>query len=89
SLKEALLHYSYTDCEDYIRRQDRYSTLYAKEKIADGFRVNWTHLFLRPLLKFFINFILKQGFREGYLGFFLAKNGALYTYQKYAKTKLE
>ena len=87
SLKEALLHYSYTDCEDYIRRQDRYSTLYAKEKIADGFRANWTHLYLRPPLNFFKNFFLKQGFREGYLGFFLAKNGALYTYHKYAKTK--
>jgi len=89
SLKEALLHYSYIDFEDYIQRQDRYSTLYAKEKMADGFRANWTHLYLRPPLKFLINFILKQGFREGYLGFFLAKNGALYTYQKYAKTKLE
>tara|TARA_Y100001960_G_C14745575_1_gene865429 strand:+ start:1302 stop:2048 length:747 start_codon:yes stop_codon:yes gene_type:complete len=89
SLKEALLHYSYKDGEDYIQRQDRYSTLYAKEKIADGFQVNWTHLYLRPPLNFFKIFILKQGFREGSLGFFLAKIGALYTYQKYAKTKSE
>ena len=35
------------------------------------------------------NFILKQGFREGSLGFFLAKSSAIYTYQKYAKTKSE
>ena len=87
SLKEALLHYSYKDFEDYIQRQDRYSTLYAKEKMAGGFRANWTHLYLHPSFNFFKNYILKQGFREGSLGFFLAKNGAIYTYHKYAKTK--
>ena len=79
SLKEALLHYSYKDFEDYIQRQDRYSTLYAKEKMAGGFRANWTHLYLHPPFNFFKNYILKQGFREGSLGFFLAKNGAIYT----------
>jgi len=35
---------------------------------------------------FLKSFILKQGFRDGSLGLFLAKNGALYTYYKYAKT---
>jgi len=86
SLNHALLHYSYKDGDDYMQRQDRYSTLYAQEKISNGFRANWTHLYLRPPLKFFKNFILKQGFRDGSLGLFLAKNGALYTYYKYAKT---
>ena len=86
SLNQALLHYSYKDGDDYIQRQDRYSTLYAQEKISNGFRANWTHLYLRPPLKFLKIFILKQGFRDGSLGLFLAKNGALYTYYKYAKT---
>ena len=86
SLKRPLTHYSYRDHEDYIQRQDRYSTLYAQEKMANGFRANWTHLYLRPSFIFFRNYILKQGFRDGYLGFFLAKNAANYTYQKYAKT---
>jgi glycosyltransferase involved in cell wall biosynthesis len=86
SLRKALMHYSYADREDYIERQDRYSTLYAQEKRADGFRANWTHLYLRPLFSFFKNYFLKQGFRCGYLGLFLAKSAACYTYQKYAKT---
>ncbi|MFT4578851.1 MAG: (heptosyl)LPS beta-1,4-glucosyltransferase [Nitrospinales bacterium] len=86
SLKNPLIHYSYSDREDYIQRQDRYSTLYAQEKIANGFRANWTHLYLRALFSFFKNYVLKQGFREGYLGFFLAKSAASYTRQKYAKT---
>ncbi len=86
SLKNDLIHYSYRDEKDYIQRQDRYSTLYAKEKMANGFRANWTHLYLRPPFTFMKNFILKQGFRDGYLGLFLAKKSAVYTHQKYEKT---
>ncbi|MEK9629523.1 MAG: glycosyltransferase family 2 protein [Nitrospinota bacterium] len=88
ALENALIHYSYRDEEDYIQRQDRYSTLYAKEKIAKGFRANWTHMYLRPLFTFLKNYVLKQGFIDGSIGFFLAKNSALYTHQKYAKTLL-
>ena len=87
SLKNALMHYSYCNREDYIQRQDRSSTLYAQEKRAIGFRANWTHIYLRPPFNFIKNFVLKQGFRDGSLGFFLAKSSAIYTYQKYAKTK--
>ena len=86
SLKNALIHYSYADREDYIQRQDRYSTLYAQEKTANGFRANWTHLYLRPPFTFFKNYIIKQGFMDGSLGLFLAKNATSYTHQKYAKT---
>ena len=85
-LENALIHYSYRDEEDYIQRQDRYSTLYAQEKSATGFKANWTHMYLRPPFAFFKNYVLKQGFRDGSLGFFLAKNSAIYTHQKYAKT---
>ena len=88
SLKNPLTHYSYADREDYIQRQDRYSTLYAQEKMSNGFRASWTHLYLRPLFSFFKNYILKQGFMDGYLGLFLAKISVSYTHQKYAKTIL-
>ncbi|MBC8284063.1 MAG: glycosyltransferase family 2 protein [Nitrospinae bacterium] len=87
SLKHPLIHYSYRDYEDYIKRQDRYSTLYAQEKMAKGFRANWMHLYLRPPLTFIKNFVLKKGFMDGFLGLFLAKNSAIYTHQKYAKTR--
>lgn len=87
ALKTPLIHYSYRDRQDYIERQDRYSTLYAEEKMANGFRANWTHLYLRPPFMFLKNYILKQGFRAGSLGLFLAKSSAIYTHQKYLKTR--
>jgi len=84
---EPLLHYSYAGMEEYIARQNRYSSLYAAEKSRNGWQAGWTHLYLRPPLVFFKNFILRQGFREGFLGVFLALSAAFYTYLKYAKTR--
>lgn len=86
-IQKPLLHYSYQGFEDYIDRQNRYSTLYAEEKARAGWKANWTHLYLRPPLVFFKNFIVRQGFREGFLGMFLALSAAFYTYLKYAKTR--
>ena len=87
SFKWPILHYSFSGMGDYIERQNRYSTLYANEKVEQGFRAGWSHLILRPPLSFFKNYIIRQGFRDGFLGFFLAISVAFYTFLKYAKTK--
>ncbi len=84
---EPLLHYSYDGLADYMERLNRYSTLFAEEKVEKGWTAGWAHLYLRPPLTFFKNFILRQGFREGFLGMFLALSAAFYTYLKYAKTR--
>jgi (heptosyl)LPS beta-1,4-glucosyltransferase len=84
---EPLLHYSYEGLADYIDRLNRYSTLFAEEKSRSGWTAGCSHLYLRPPLTFFKNFILRQGFRDGFLGVFLALAAAFYTYLKYAKTR--
>ncbi|MCH8312346.1 MAG: glycosyltransferase family 2 protein [Nitrospinae bacterium] len=84
---EPLLHYSYDGLADYMDRLNRYSTLFAEEKSQSGWTAGWAHLYLRPPLTFFNNFIFRQGFREGFLGMFLALSAAFYTYLKYAKTR--
>ena len=87
ALYHPILHYSFTGMEDYVERQNRYSSLYAQEKMKNGFKVTWSHLVLRPPAKFFKNYIIFQGFRDGFLGLFLAASLAFYTFLKYAKTK--
>ncbi len=86
-LEEPLLHHSYSGMEDYIARQNRYSSLFAAEKSRAGFTAGWSHLYLRPPWVFFKTFVFRQGFREGFLGVFLALSMAFYTYLKYAKTR--
>ena len=87
SLHNPILHYSFAGMEDYIERQNRYSTLYAREKMSNGFRASWSHLVLRPPMAFIKNYFIRQGFRDGFLGLFLAMAFAFYTFLKYAKTK--
>ena len=87
SLRNPILHYSFAGMEDYVERQNRYSTLYAREKMTNGFRAGWSHLVLRPPIAFIKNYFIRQGFRDGFLGLFLAVAFAYYTFLKYAKTK--
>ena len=87
SMKSAIIHYSFSGMADYIARQNHYSTLYAREKVNQGFQASWSHLLLRPPAIFLKNFIIRQGFRDGLLGLFLALSFSFYTFLKYAKTK--
>ena len=82
-----ILHYSFKGMEDYIQRQNLYSSLYAKEKKRLNWKASWAHLYLRPVWVFLKTYFLRQGFREGYLGVFLSLSMAFYTYLKYAKIR--
>ena len=82
-----ILHYSFDGMEDYIQRQNRYSSLYAEEKKQLDWKASWTHLYVRSIWVFLKTYFLKQGFREGFLGIFLSVSMAFYTYLKYAKTR--
>ena len=87
TINHPILHYSFEGMEDYIQRQNRYSTLYAEEKKRLNWKANWTHLYVRPICVFLKTYFLRQGFREGFLGGFLSISMAFYTYLKYAKTR--
>ena len=86
-LKSPLEHYSYEDMSDYVDRQNRYSSLSAEQKSKNGIEATWIDLVSKPLLNFVKMYFLKQGFREGFLGFFLAISSSYYTFLKYAKTR--
>ena len=85
--QEPILHHSYEGMEDYVGRQNRYSTLCAREMVKQGRGATCIDLCLRPPWAFLRSFIFQQGFREGFLGFFLAVATAFYTFLKYAKTR--
>ena len=86
-INQPIFHYSFDGMDDYIERQNRYSSLYAEEKKRLSLEVNWTHLYIRPVWAFIRTYFFRQGFREGFLGVFLALAMMFYTYLKYAKTR--
>jgi (heptosyl)LPS beta-1,4-glucosyltransferase len=87
TLKGNLIHYTYEDVSDYLRRMERYSTLAAGQMIADGRRPGVIDVIVRPFYTFVKMYLLKRGVLEGYIGFVLSFLYAVYTFCKYAKAR--
>jgi len=85
TLGEALLHHSYRDLEDFVRRSNRYSTLAARDWLRRGRRVGVPGLIMKPLGRFFSMYILKRGFLDGWRGLVLAVLYAEYVFLRMAK----
>tara|TARA_B100000686_G_scaffold345161_1_gene429191 strand:+ start:462 stop:1199 length:738 start_codon:yes stop_codon:yes gene_type:complete len=80
-------HYSYKSLEEYVSRQNKYSTFSAEEKLKRGQIAGWSDLLFRPPAAFIKTYFLQKGYREGFLGFCLSSSSAFYTFLKYAKTR--
>jgi hypothetical protein len=85
TLGEPLLHHSYRDLEDFVRRSNRYSTLSAQDWIRRGKGAGLLGLVTRPLGRFFSMYIVHRGFLDGWRGFVLAVLYAEYVFLRMAK----
>jgi glycosyltransferase involved in cell wall biosynthesis len=82
-LQNPMEHYSYSNLEDYVARQERYARLAAREMAKRGRRPVPGELAWRPFLTFLNLYFLKRGFLEGALGLALSKAGSRYNFLKY------
>ena len=80
ALKNHFLHYAYESIEQFIAKQNRYSSLGAKGAKSSKFKA-----VLNPAWTFFKLFFLKGGWREGWHGYVIARLYAQYTFWKYVK----
>lgn len=85
-LATPLLHHSYRDVSDFLRRADRYSTLAAEEWArTGGGRFHPMQLVTAPLGRFLSMYVLHRGFLDGWRGFLLAVLYAYYVFVRAAK----
>jgi (heptosyl)LPS beta-1,4-glucosyltransferase len=63
-LKGDLLHYSYDSIQEHLRQTELFSTLSAQTLFREGRRVNFLKLFPGPLIRFFVDYILRLGFLD-------------------------
>lgn len=84
-LAEPMLHHSYRDLEDFVRRSNRYSTLSAQDWVRRGRPARLGDLIMRPLGRFVSMYILQGGFLDGWRGFVLAVLYAEYVFLRMAK----
>jgi glycosyltransferase involved in cell wall biosynthesis len=82
-----LLHYSFRDLHDLIERSNRYSTLAAQGIVAQGKRLPPGKRWLSPAWRFIKFYVLKQGFRDGFLGGAVAWISCWEAWCRYTKVK--
>ena len=67
-LDHELLHYTYTKLSFFLEKQRKYAAWSAQDHAARTPKVTCGHLFVKPLARFFIQYLLKRGFLDGKAG---------------------
>lgn len=84
-LKNDLEHYTYKSISHHLQFIDKYSTLFALEKIKKGKRNGIFTALWRGAWKFFWMYVIRFGFLDGKAGVVIATLGMYYNFLKYLK----
>jgi len=80
-----LLHYTYSNFDEHVEKNIKYSWLSAQLLYNRGKRVKAYKAFVNPFWAFFTSYFLCAGFLDGFYGFVIAVNIAHLTFLKYTK----
>ncbi len=82
-----LLHASAESIDDYMAKQNRYTTLQAEAMHARGERASIARLVVSPLVRFLRFYVVKFGFLDGVAGLVHIAIGCHNSFMKYAKLR--
>ena len=85
TLQGDLMHDSSDDLTAYLDRQNRYTTLAARQAYELGRSGGFFHLLLSPVVRFFKFYVFRLGFLDGMPGLLHISIGCINSYLKYAK----
>jgi len=85
TLRGDLMHDSFDDISTYLERQNRYTTLAARQAFELGRSAGILHLLLSPVVRFIKFYLLRLGFLDGVPGLLHISIGCMNSYMKYAK----
>src|SRR4051812_43080868 len=85
TLEGDLMHDSADDLATYLDRQNRYTTLAARQAYELGRSAGVLQLLFSPVVRFFKFYILRAGFLDGLPGLVHISIGCMNSYLKYAK----
>jgi glycosyltransferase involved in cell wall biosynthesis len=84
-LKGDLLHHTYSNFDEHVEKNNRYSRLSAQLLYQKGKRIYAYKILVNPFWAFFSSYFLRAGFLDGFYGFVIAINIAHLTFLKYIK----
>ena len=85
TLQGDLMHDSSDDLAAYLERQNRYTTLAARQAYELGRSAGFFHLLMSPVVRFFKFYVFRLGFLDGMPGLLHISIGCMNSYLKYAK----
>jgi glycosyltransferase involved in cell wall biosynthesis len=83
-LRGKLLHFTFDSFEQYLKKHGRYAAWASADRAKSTGRVHLGHLVLRPAWRFFRQYILYSGWRDGIAGFVICWMAAHSVFMKYA-----
>jgi glycosyltransferase involved in cell wall biosynthesis len=84
SLRGKFLHYTFESFEQYLRKHGRYAAWAGEDRALTTKRVTLSHLAGRPAWRFFRQYVLYGGYRDGLAGFIICWMAAHSVFLKYA-----
>lgn len=78
-------HFSYRNYDHYISKMNHYAALRAKQLYTEGKKPTIYHFILKPVVRFFIHYIIRLGFLDGFTGFLIANTQAYGVLTRYIK----
>jgi glycosyltransferase involved in cell wall biosynthesis len=81
-LQQPLLHNSYRSVTEWAQQMEKYAVLTAKMRYEKGRRSNPVKAVIHSGWIFFRSYILRQGFRDGRIGYLFAKLNAKSSFQR-------
>ena len=86
-LKNPLIHLCYKDIKEMISAKNKYSALLAEMHHEKGLKPTY-HLIAAPILTFFHQLIKQEGYKDGFLGFFISLVWAFYAFDEYRRARI-
>ncbi len=83
-LQGDILHYSYADLQDHLKRTIDYGRIGARAEIKKGKGFRWYKLVLSPWGRFAKSIVFKQAWRDGWRGWIIAFSSFLTCFAKHA-----
>ncbi|HRG33663.1 MAG: glycosyltransferase family 2 protein [Saprospiraceae bacterium] len=81
-------HYSYRTVADHLKQLENFANFFASEYDAKGIKSSFVKMYFSPIWKFVKMYLLKAGFLDGRIGFWICWRSAYGVHLKYKKLKL-
>ena len=84
-LKNDLIHYSYRNIEDFLRKLNNQTTYEAQKWFNQNKPMRLGRFIWRSMDRFIRSYFVRQGYKDGFIGFTIAYFASLYQFISYLK----